>query len=116
MIKIKKETIKPKFIEDFICNKSDVIFNESELALLNKGLNFTPKPNTPQLMDAVMDIETIIKYKTYSVQEDVRRSTKQIIEQVNNYPTYMRQNNNFDVIKSLKSKDCVYVKADKGNK
>lgn len=111
----KVERVEPKFVEDFICNYSDEVFNENEIKLLNKGLNFTPKPNKLPLLDAIVDIETILKFKTYSVQEDIRKEVKQCIDNITGVKN-TRKNNNFQIIKSLKSKKCVYLKADKGNK
>lgn len=107
---------KPMYLPDFVCNKTDLVFTEKELALLNKGLNYTPKPERAPLVETVTDVETILKYKLPSVQQSVRNTVKEAIENVKNKKRTMGKNDEIDTLKSLKEKDCVYVKADKGNK
>lgn len=63
---------KPEFIPDFVINESNEIFSDEELNLLNKGLKFTPKPTEIPLLDTVVDIETVLKFKVPSVQCDIR--------------------------------------------
>lgn len=104
----------PAMVPDFVCNQSDVIFSDSELALLNKGLKYTPKPNNIPLVEAIVDIESALKYRTYSVQSDIRRTTTNVID--NLHRDRHTVNNEFDIIKKLKESDCFFIKADKGNK
>lgn len=104
----------PELIPDFVVNESIETFNEAELNLLNKGLKYTPKPNAINFVDAVVDIESIIKYKTNSVQNTIRDKTANVIRSIPS--ARENKNNEFDLIKNIKEKNCVYVKADKGNK
>lgn len=70
MAKIKTEpAIAPKYVENFVHNLSSETFDENEWLLLNKGLNYTPRPNGIPLVNAVIDIETVLKSKTYSTQQ-----------------------------------------------
>lgn len=109
-----KEKLVPKLIPDFVVNESTETFRKAELDLLNKGLKYTPKPNVINFVDAVVDIESIIKYKTNSVQNAIRKKTAKVISSIP--PCRRDKNYEFGLIKSIKEKDCVYVKADKGNK
>lgn len=62
-----------------------------------------------------MDIETNIGSKPYSVQHEIRKFSENVLinrKKVNNSETKQQQK----VIKSLNERECVYVKADKGNK
>ena len=68
----------PKYIDDFVCNESSQIFSEPELALLNKGLNYTPMPYKNDCIETVIDIETAIKSKLYTAQSDIRESAREI--------------------------------------
>lgn len=103
----------PELVPDFVVNLSNQDFSERELNLLNKGLKYTPKPNNIPLTDAVVDVESIIQYKTYSVQNDIRASTQAIIESIRPNTT---KNEEFDTVKNLNQKNCAFLKADKGNK
>lgn len=112
------KTHEPKFIDDFVVNLSKQTFNENELNLLNKGLKYTPKSNRTNVFESIVDIETSIKFKLPSAQNQIRKKSKQVIEEVLNEENNKKEKRNieFNTIKSLKEKNCVYVKADKGNK
>lgn len=110
----------PKILDDFVINLSTERFNENELNLLNRGINFTPTPKNQNIFETIIDIETILKFKLPSVQHTIREVAKDIImEEMKLKRTKMKQrddNNTHTVIDSLKKKNVVYVKADKGNK
>lgn len=78
--KITGKCFEPEIISDFMINKSSVVFNEEELTLLNKGLKYTPKPTKTPLIDSAVDIETILKYKLPSIQEDIRSTANNIFD------------------------------------
>lgn len=109
------KVFEPKMIADFVVNLSNEQFTENELNLLNRGLKFTPKPNDVNITDSIVDIGTILKYKLPSVQDAIRTRAKEVIE---NLETKNKKqfNDQFEIIDSLKKRNCVYVKADKGNK
>lgn len=104
----------PQYIEDFVCNESSEIFTEGELRILNKGLNFTPRPTRDNFTETVIDIETAIKSKLNTVQCDIRQTAREVI--LSTSRAHMTHNEEAEVLKSLKQRNCVYVKADKGNK
>ena len=108
----------PEIIPDFVINKSSVDFNEEELNLLNLGLKYTPKPLKTPFVDLAVDIETILKYKLPSVQEELRTTTNNVFDCAlsTDRQSDTKTINEHKLIKSLREKDCVYVKADKGNK
>lgn len=54
----------PAFVDNFVHNLSDNVFEPDELQFLNKGLKFIPKPKQVAVVDAVVDLETVLKYKT----------------------------------------------------
>lgn len=114
----KKKVCEPKMIPDFVVNLSNEQFTEEELNLLNRGLKFTPKPNKIDVTESIVDIETILKYKLPSTQDVIREKAIEVIENVVDNIKNKKPINNihFDAVNSLKQKNCVYVKADKGNK
>lgn len=105
----------PKYVDNFVHNESTKVFSADELELLNKGLNYTPKPITPPLLDVVVDVETAIKFQQTGTKQLIRSDVKAQIVKVKSSSNYIRSPPYMDTIKSLKDKGCVYVKADKGN-
>lgn len=112
------KTSKPVQIEDFVKNLSSEQFNETELNLLNYGLKFAIKPIKDPVVDVVVDIETILKYKSENVKHHIRSGTKHVLKE------YKQQNidvksckldNIHTTIECLKKKQVYYLKADKGN-
>lgn len=102
-------------LDNVVCNLSQQDFNDREINLLNKGLNFSIKPNKQSLIDLVVDIESNLKFKPLVVQNEIRTATGNILQNTN--LSNLRRCSNFNnVIESLRSKEVVYVKADKGNK
>lgn len=114
----KKKACEPKFIPDFVVNLSSESFTEDEMALLNRGLKFTPKPNKIDITESIVDIETILKYRLPSTQSAIRSKASEVIESVLVDMKKKKKtiNDQFEIIDSLKKKECVFVKADKGNK
>lgn len=84
--------------------------------MLNKGLKFTPKPTTVPLLETVVDIETILKFKVPSIQHDIRSVASEAIN-IAKQSTYTSElaKQQKTTIEKLKEKDVVYVKADKSN-
>lgn len=120
MIKRKNITVRnsPQFIDDFVCNLSEQQFSNDELKKLNKGLNFSVQTKSVPLADVIVDIETILKFKPLAVQNEIRDATKDIVLKLSSDKRHRKRSEiDFDkAIQELKAKDCVYVKADKGNK
>lgn len=101
--------------QKFVTNLSSKTFSKEEMDLLEQGLNFTPKPSKIPLLDIVADIETAIKYQSESVKQDIRKVAKPLVRAAktsNRGPLKQQSSNN--VLKTLKEKDCVYTKSDKG--
>lgn len=81
---------------------------------MNKGLKFTPKPMESSLLETVVDIETTLKYKLPSIQNDIRAVAAQVIDKhvIHTSGEIEKQHR---IIGNLKKKDVVYIKADKSN-
>lgn len=106
---------KPEFLPDFVINRSNETFSEDELMLLNKGLKYSPKPSKVPLLPIVLDVETVLKPKIYTVKENIRKRTLDVLKSTPQQRIYT-QTNEFETVKQLREKECYYVKADKGNK
>lgn len=73
------------------------------------------------LLETVVDIETILKYRTNAVQCDIRGKSLDVIASIidsnkKKKSTNSKAFNDRRTLKQLKEKDCFYLKADKGNK
>ncbi|XP_055306468.1 uncharacterized protein LOC129570775 [Sitodiplosis mosellana] len=110
----KQKRKKPELLPNFVINESSVQFCEEELNLLNKGLKFTPKPMKIPLLETVVDIETTLKYKVPSIQNDIRKTAAKVIDD-SEVHTSGETEKQHRIIGNLKKKDVVYVKADKSN-
>lgn len=97
---LQNHKVKPKFIDDFVLNLSSEQFSEDEIALLNKGLNYTPKPNGPHLMESIVDIETFLKFKPDHIKEEIRTVAKTAILDAKNR-TWTTSNSDNDIIKRI---------------
>ena len=102
--------LKPEFIADFVVNKSSENFTEEELNLLNKGLKYSPKPEKVPIVEAIVDIETMLKYKVPSVQNDIRKTAANAINAAkSSIRTNTEAHNESKIIKNLREKKmCVY--------
>lgn len=60
-LKNRKSTLignnKPKPVDDLIVNLSTEVFSQQQLDVLNKGLNFTPKPLHLHIIETIVDLE-----------------------------------------------------------
>lgn len=111
------ENLTPEFLPNFIVNESSENFSGDELNLLNRGLKFTPAPMKLNIFESVVDIETLLKYKVPSIQNDIRSIAADIISDAKTQ-THLQQSasQHASVVDSLKQKkDIVYIKADKSN-
>ena len=78
---------------------SSATFDDDELALLNKGLNFNIKPMKPPALETVIDVETMLKYKLPQTQKRIRDALKPLIIEVKNTRPF--PNNQENVLKRL---------------
>lgn len=113
---IVKSKVEVKEVSDLVINLSTAEFSDEEMKMLNKGLNYTPNINKPNIEQAVVDIESAIQYKCDATKERVRKAAKKVIKKVKSTRTLPTQNNDIETIKKLKEKDVYYMKSDKGNK
>lgn len=109
----------PKKAIDIVENHSSQIFEQDELDLLNKGLNYALPGPSNVLEEVVASVECAIQRMSDTSKGFVREAcSKQIsknLPQANN-KKMLRSKNEMKVIKRLREKDCFYLKADKGNK
>jgi len=106
-----------KFVDNYVRNLSSETFSNKELELLNRGLNFTIKPQKPNIESTVVHIETALKYQPEQIKTEIRRETKSAINIIKNGTTRKSKQglNQLNTIKALKGKNVHYMKADKGN-
>lgn len=102
-------------IPNYVKNLSDVQFTEVELKFLNNGLNFVPMPMKTNFDNTIVDVETAIKYQPESTKSSIRKETKEIIKLSLKRNTTLNKKDDTTTIKTLKEKDVIYTKADKGN-
>lgn len=98
----------------FVTNLSTQSFTNDEMEILQKGLKFTPIPNKPNIIDLVADIETSIRFKTEPVKQDVREKVATTIKNFSIKKPPQRHQKFDAALMSLKKKDCLYMKSDKG--
>lgn len=108
--------LQPEIIPDYVKNLSSEHFTDQELQLLNRGLNFSlPSPKLP-VEDIVVDVETSLKSIVGPEKYTIRQEVKKVLlttsrnGELNSKAKILQK-----TINSLKSKDCFYLKADKGN-
>lgn len=117
------QTIEPKpcveNVSDLVVNLSNENFSDNELELLNRGLNFAIKPTKTPILDAIVDIESAIQYRTFDVKKQVRDIAAPVIVEAKRAATMNTTDNDSnkwnEALKSLKQRDVYYMKADKGN-
>jgi hypothetical protein len=103
----------PEFIDDFFVNESSQVFSETEEKLLNKGLNFIPKPSRPPTLNIVADIESAIKKVPFQERDEIRQECSKVLKaEIKNEKSI---DDHRRTIKNLKEKDVYYLKADKSN-
>lgn len=113
-----KTTVRPlvKFIPNYVINKSQQHLSSEEECLLNRGLNFALVPIKLPTDDLIanielathkMDRDNVILTKTLSkrILSDAFLSHKPSLEKTKIHKT----------VKSLREKNCFFLKADKGN-
>lgn len=63
----------------FVRNLSSKSFNENEMMVLEKGLNFTPKTKCLPIEEIIADIESSFKFTPDHIKQDFRRELKQTL-------------------------------------
>lgn len=112
----KKIISPPEYVDNFVINESNELFDNDELNLLNRGLKFTPKPTKLTVFETIVDIESTLKFELPSVQNGIRKKAFEVIESARGTPiSFVSAHEQMQIIKRLKEKNVVYVKADKGN-
>jgi hypothetical protein len=106
------KTVGVQHIPDFVINKSSVNFSEDEMGLLNKGLNYVITPSSVQKEDIIIDVESSAKYLPQEQKEDLRRTTKKAIVEIEDNRSSFKEEY---IVKQLQRKPVYYLKADKGN-
>lgn len=99
---------------EYVKNLSSEPFTEEELNLLDKGLNYTIRPEKTNIDNIIIDIETAIKYKPDFIKHSVRNEVMPILKATKRNNNYQR-NEEHNTLKSIKEKDVFFLKADKGN-
>jgi hypothetical protein len=97
-------------------NQSTQVFNEKEMNFLNKGLKFSLPHVGSEVEQLVAGIEASIIRLNEPTKNHVREACPQVISKNLRKTSHSQSENHNKVIKSLRRKDCFYLKADKGNK
>jgi hypothetical protein len=92
------------------------VFNEKEMNFLNKGLKFSLPHVGSEVEQLVAGIEASIIRLNEPTKNHVREACPQVISKNLRKTSHSQSENHNKVIKSLRRKDCFYLKADKGNK
>jgi hypothetical protein len=101
---------------NIVHNLSNETFSENEIKFLNQGLNFSLQPSKLPLDNLIIDIEAAIKYLPDTDKDLIRNSCKLEILKFKNAKKYCSSlNTDWKTLKSLKSKNCYYIKSDKSN-
>lgn len=116
--KLTRKNVAPRILENIVENHSSKTFDNKELNLLNKGLKFSIPDSRPNLEDVVASIESTIQKLDDTTKNSIRDSCKRKIrDNINKFTSFPNLNKEHKkTIKSLREKDCFYLKADKGNK
>lgn len=98
-------------------NESSQTFSNEEMNFLNKGLKYNLHFKKPPIDEIINGIETAIRFLDENSKHYVRNACKIEISKNSqrNRNFFNDTKNEYHIIKSLKSKDCFYLKADKGN-
>lgn len=67
-----------EIVPNYVKNLSSAHFSDPELSLLNKGLNYTPKPSNINMNTAIVEIETAIKYQSDFTKNCIRKEKTNI--------------------------------------
>lgn len=106
-------------IPNLVLNLSSCSFTEEELNFLNKGLKFAVKPRSAPLEEIISNIEAGIQYRTHNSRRNaIRYDVEQCILKVAGSKITTKNNmskGNNNIIESLRTKNVIYTKADKGN-
>lgn len=104
-----------KTVNDLVVNLSNETFDNDEMNLLNRGLNFTVKPQNDPIIDIVAHIESSIQYKPFDIKKNVRDSALPLLKSAQTHKC--KETTNWDdTLNKLKKHDVFYMKSDKGNK
>lgn len=110
--------VPPKSNPDLIVkNESSQTFNNNEIVFLNQGLKHNLNFKKAPVDEIIVGIESAIKFMDESSKNYIRNACKiQISENIQRNPqSFEFSKKDYDTIKSLRNKDCFYLKADKGN-
>ena len=102
---------------NFIINLSKATFDQQETNLLNKGLKFALQPKYPPIEEIIADIEVAIRPLNENDKKEIRNQcSRQITKFKKDHKNTPPNRNTFEqTIKTLKSKEVIYTKSDKGN-
>jgi hypothetical protein len=95
-----------------VTNKSSHVFSNQELDFLNKGLKYRPRPKVPPINEVIVSVETSIKYLGNEKKACVRDEVARVISE--RKKDSLDSQNEWELIRSLREKDCVYMEPDKG--
>lgn len=106
------------YLDNVVRNETNIQFTAAELELLNKGLNYSTRPEKPPITDLIVDIEVAIKKLPNCDKENVRVTCDRILKNDLILDKRKRNKKSCDenkTVKLLNERNCFLMKADKGN-
>jgi predicted GIY-YIG superfamily endonuclease len=103
--------------DKFVINRSKVIFTEEEKEVLKCGLSFQPKMLKAPMDHIIVGVETAIKDIPNEKKGAIRESVKKVFDHYSERKKCVNKKDDvkmWKIIKSLKEKDVVYLRPDKG--
>jgi hypothetical protein len=108
------ESEKEEEKRDFIINKACVELGEEEKEVLNKGLNYQPRPKVPPLDEIVVALESTIKDLPIEKKMAIRNDMRTLLEKEQKVK-HKKIESEWRAIESLKKRnDLVFLEPDKG--
>ena len=116
--KLKSSKNKHVFQRDIniVENLSSQTFDKQELSLLNKGLKYALPNSGSALEEIVVGVETAIQHLPEASKVFTREACRNQLSKNIVSSKSLKSNKEHNIVKSLRNKDCFYLKADKGNK
>jgi hypothetical protein len=102
---------------NFVTNLTDKTFSSEEIQFLNQGLKHKVVPKKAKLEDIIVNIESSINRMQIddNQRNEIRYECKKVLEKFNPLiPPNRHNRHDNEIIKSLRDKNVLYMKPDKG--
>ena len=100
---------------NLVKNESSTTFTNEELNLLGKGLKHNLHTTKTAVEDVIAHIESAIQKEDDHIKDYIRNACLLRINRNISQPNHKISDSDLKIVKTLKQKNCYYLKADKGN-